>query len=100
MKKSVKTLLAAVLAILVIGGCIGGFFVWRHKNSTIGGEAALQIALDDAGLVRSQVFDVDVDYDRDRYAAVYEVEFRSGALEYEYVIAAATGEILSAVSEP
>ena len=60
----------------------------------IGEDAALEIALKDAGLAES---DVDVtkcklDYDDGR--TEYEVEFRQGTMEYEYTLDAFTGEIL------
>jgi uncharacterized membrane protein YkoI len=62
----------------------------------IGEEAALKIALDDAGLKQSQVRDIDVELERGDRGEYYEVGFEKGVYEYEYLIEAYTGEILSA----
>ena len=56
---------------------------------------ALEIALKDAGVEKSKAVDIDVERDSDKYSKWYEVEFHSGKLEYDYMIQAETGEILS-----
>ena len=61
----------------------------------IGSEAALQAALDEAGLTAEQVTDVDVEFERNLRASWYEVDFESGWREYEFKVDAYTGEILS-----
>lgn len=62
----------------------------------IGADAALKIALDDAGLKQNQVRDLDVELERSDRGEYYEVGFEKGVYEYEYRIDAYTGEILSA----
>ncbi len=100
MKSTGKKVLTVLLIVLVLGVCIGGFFIWRHQSSTIGKDAALNIALEDAGLTGKQAFDVDVEYDKERGNARYEVDFDGPAGEYTYIIDAASGEILSSRTEP
>ena len=63
----------------------------------IGEEAALKIALDDAGLKQNQVRDIEVDLERSTHGEYYDVGFDKGVYEYEYRIEAYTGEILYAI---
>ena len=100
MKKTVKVLLAVLALAVVIGAGIGGYFIWRNSQY-IGKDAALNIALADMGLERGDVYDVDVELDRDHGSVRYEVEFEarstdSGPMEVKYDIDAATGEIVRA----
>ncbi|MBO5543443.1 MAG: PepSY domain-containing protein [Oscillospiraceae bacterium] len=85
-----KKLLVILLVIVVLGAAIGGFFIYRHASTTIGREAAIQIALDDAGVDRSKVFDIDVEYEH----GWYEVDFEMLGRDMQYRIDARTGEIL------
>jgi aspartate aminotransferase len=62
-------------------------------------QKAAEAALNNAGLSRSQVSDVRVEYDSEDGLIVYEVEFTFGGTEYEYDINAVTGEILSHETE-
>ena len=41
MNKTLKTVLIIVLALVLIGLCIGGYFIWRHTTTYIGKDAAL-----------------------------------------------------------
>ena len=86
-----KKVFTILLIILLLGAAIGGFFIYRHVSTTIGKAAATEIALKDAGLERSQVHDLDVEYEH----GWYEVEFESGKGEFSYRIDARTGEILA-----
>ena len=61
------------------------------STSDIGTQAAKSAALRNAGLSESQVRELQVEWDNETGRAVYEVEFKSGGMEYEYVIDAATG---------
>ncbi len=58
-------------------------------------DQALQAALSDAALDSSSVSRSRIERDRDDGIVVYEVEFFSGDWEYDYVISAADGSILS-----
>ena len=91
-KKTVLLVLAVVLAISVCGCALGG-------KKMIGKDAALQVALEDAGLTSEEVRDVDIELDRTLTSRRYEVDFEAGRTEYEYKIDAYTGEILSAATD-
>ena len=62
------------------------------KEAGITPERALEIALEHSKAPRSEIYDIDVDFDRDDNK--YEVEFDWGNKEYEYDIHATTGEIM------
>ncbi len=68
------------------------------KGNYIGREAAVAKALESAGLTTADVpvtsVKVEVDFDDDYRAMVYEVEFIHGGMEYEYELLAATGDIV------
>ena len=57
---------------------------------------AKDAALRHAGLSESQISDVEIDLDRDNGKLIYEVDFNSGNIEYDYDIDAETGEVISA----
>ena len=86
-----KKILTVLVVLVVLGACIGGFFIWRHSATTIGKKAALEIALTDAGVERAKAYDIDTEYEH----GYYEISFDSAAGEHEYRIDAKTGEILS-----
>jgi len=60
----------------------------------IGKEKAMAIALAHAGLGEGQVTGLKAEKDKDDGRVEYEVEFRSGGMEYDYTIDAATGAVL------
>ena len=64
------------------------------NTSDIGEQGALNVALTHAGLSQSQVYELEVKRDYDDGRLEYEVEFKSGPWEYEYVILGADGSIL------
>lgn len=68
-------------------------------STDIGAQAAKSAALRHAGLSESQVRELQVEWDNEHGRAVYEVEFKSGGMEYEYVIDAATGSVLEHQAE-
>ncbi len=57
---------------------------------------ALTKALDDAQLAKEAIdrLKIEIDYDGDRRAMVYEIEFISGEKKYEYEVNANTGDIV------
>lgn len=61
----------------------------------IGVDRAVSIALKHAGIIRSDVRELEVELDYDDGKFIYEVEFYADGMEYEYEIHAVTGEILS-----
>ena len=92
MKKALKTALVILIVLLIIGTAIGGYFIWRHHALYIGADAALGAALDDAGVLAAETFDVDV-------RSCYEVQFETAEAEYDYIIDAGTGEVLKAAAK-
>lgn len=91
-KKCVLFVLTLAIAVALCGCAFGG-------NKKIGKAAALQIALEDAGLTSDEAVDIDVELEKSFSKVWYEVSFDSGRDEYEYRINAYTGEILSAITE-
>ncbi len=65
-------------------------------------EEALEIALTKANVAQNEIIypKVELDYDDDIRAMVYDVEFHYNNLKYEYEINAQTGEILQQEIEP
>ena len=62
-------------------------------------DQAIAAALDHAGLKQADVRGLRVELDRDDGRPVYEIEFRDGAVEYEYEIHAENGKILDGDKE-
>lgn len=69
-------------------------FAGGTGSTDIGAQAAKAAALKHAGLSESQVRELQAEWDNENGRAVYEVEFKSGGMEYDYVIDAATGAVL------
>ena len=65
----------------------------------IGYAKAKSIALNHAGLRENQAYDMDIELDDEDGTLVYEIEFKSGNMEYDYEIDAASGAILKHESE-
>ena len=65
----------------------------------IGHAKAKSIALNHAGVSENEAYDMDIELDDEDGILVYEVEFKSGNMEYDYEINAATGAILKHESE-
>ena len=84
MKRSVKILLAVLALVLVAGGVGLGFALGRGNGSNIAQEEALNIALDQAGLSKSDVDDIDIELERRRGGnARYEVDFEYLGTDYD-----------------
>lgn len=66
------------------------------SSSLISAEAAKSAALAHAGVNASNVYEFKCELDRDDGVSLYEVEFKSGGMEYEYEIDAYTGAVLKA----
>lgn len=65
-----------------------------NKSAQISKEEAIDIALNHAGLTRSQVTFDDVELDKEDGRLIWEIEFDSGNWEFEYDIDALTKDIL------
>ena len=68
-------------------------------SGDIGHAKAKTIALNHAGVSENTAYDMDVELDDEDGILVYEVEFKSGSMEYSYEINAATGAILKHETE-
>lgn len=66
------------------------------SSSLISAEAAKSAALAHSGVNASNVYEFKCELDRDDGVTLYEVEFKSGGMEYEYEIDATTGAVLKA----
>ena len=56
-------------------------------------------ALKHAGLKEADIYDFDIDLDREDGKTVYEIDFKSGGYEYSYKINADTGKIIYSEKE-
>ena len=68
-------------------------------GADIGHAKAKSIALNHAGVSENKAYDMEIELDDEDGALVYEVEFKSGNMEYSYEINAATGAILKHEAE-
>ena len=68
-------------------------------SGDIGYAKAKCIALNHAGVSENKAYDMDIELDDEDGRLVYEVEFKSGGMEYSYEINAATGAILKHEAE-
>ena len=65
----------------------------------IGHAKAKSIALNHAGVSENKAYDMEIELDDEDGTLVYEVEFKSGNIEYDYEIDAASGTILKHEAE-
>ena len=68
-------------------------------SGDIGYAKAKSVALNHAGVSESKAYDMDIELDDEDGTLVYEVEFKSGNMEYSYEINAATGAIIKHEAE-
>ncbi len=89
----IKRIILAALALLLLAG----FIFKSHRVLYIPRDEALEIALDHAGLHNEDIFDTEIEFERDLNSAWYEIEFNSNMGEHEYTMDAESGEILFSV---
>lgn len=65
----------------------------------IGYAKAKSVALNHAGVSENKAYDMEIELDDEDGILVYEIEFKSGNMEYSYEINAATGAILKHEAE-
>ena len=68
-------------------------------SGDIGYAKAKSVALNHAGVSENKVYDMEIELDDEDGRLIYEVEFKSGGMEYSYEINAATGAILKHEAE-
>ena len=69
------------------------------SSADIGYAKAKSIALNHAGVSENKAYDMEIELDDEDGTLVYEVEFKSGGMEYSYEINAATGAVLKHEAE-
>ena len=82
-----------------IEGYVPGSSGGTQSSADIGAGKAKTIALNHAGVSENQAYDMDIELDDEDGTLVYEVEFKSGNMEYDYEIDAASGTILKHEAE-
>lgn len=90
-RKKMKKLAAVLLA----GAAIGVFTGCGNGGSDIGRDAALEAALNDAGVSESDTSRLQVSEERDDGRKIYEIRFDVGQTEYDYEILASDGQVIS-----
>ena len=109
MKKAIKAMAALAITVAAFV-CVASVCSSAHSSSgckacavvpqkTIGREKAISIALNHAGVKRSDVRELDCELDRENGVLVYDIEFEVGNMEYDYDIDAKTGAVLKAWKE-
>ena len=68
-------------------------------SGDIGYAKAKSVALNHAGVSENKAYDMEIELDDEDGRLIYEVEFKSGNMEYSYEINAATGAILKHEAE-
>lgn len=85
--KKTAIALTVTLIIFALAGC-------ASRAGYIGTDRAKQIAFENAGVSESDVVGLEVDLEKEAEGTFYEVSFDSAGYEYEYEIAADSGDVL------
>lgn len=93
MKKTIMAISSIALAGVIVSGAFAANGAYEKKHA-IGSDAALEIALKDAGINKADAAKTKSVLDRDGIHYVFDVEFDSKTNEYDYTINAKTGEII------
>ena len=99
MKKKTAIIIAVVVVVVLIAAAVAVWYFGFHTSGRIGRAAAEQAALNDAGLTAAQVTGLESDFENEDGFKYYEVSFIYNAMEYEYAIDAASGQVLHMKSE-
>ena len=70
-----------------------------NKTDVISKSKAKSIVLNHAGVKSTEIFDYEIELDRENETKVYEISFNSGNYEYEYELNAQTGKIIKSHKE-
>ena len=90
-KNMMKKYIAAAAVSMAVLGALSGW----GSGTDIGRDAALEAALNDAGVSESDTTRLKVSEDRDDGRKVYEIRFDVAEKEYDYEILASDGSIIS-----
>lgn len=91
-----KYMAAGIVAISVLGAASG---CGLTGGKDIGKDAALEAALQDAGVTEEEAARLKTSKDSDDGRTVYEIQFDANGTEYDYEIAAEDGTILNVDTE-
>lgn len=70
------------------------------QNATISKDDAKRIALENAAVSESDIFDYEIELDYERGILTYEISFETKDFEYDYDINANDGTIINSEKEP
>ncbi len=100
MRKKAKIILIGALSAAVLLAVAAGIFLWQFfRGQHLSFEEIYAITLQDAGFQKEEVANLSAKLDDDERGLCYEVSFRVGSTEYEYVLDAVTGAILQREKE-
>lgn len=94
MKKTAVIICSLVLACILAAATVMTFATPAEKSS-IGSQKALEIALKDAGVSAESAKEVKSVFSKKNLKQIFDVEFEYGQNDYDYIIDAKTGEIIS-----
>lgn len=98
MKKSIRNILTGTVCVIAAAAVIGGGAVIgsarKAEKNSIGAEAAISAALQDAGLKKEDILRTKSDFERENGKYVFEVEFDADGKEFDYVIDAKNGSVI------
>lgn len=97
--KIVIAAVAAVVALAVLCAGVAAYAASTVQKNVIGADAALSIALQDAGVEESQASVGGVDLRLRQGVLLYDVAFASGQIDYTYEVKASDGTILNRFAE-
>ncbi len=98
-KKVVLTLLGLAAALAVTGTVTIFAAEGIAKNNAIGVEAVKEKVLTDAGVDPADAVFTQNEFEFENGSFVYEVEFTAGGIEYDYLVKASDGTVLSRRAE-
>ncbi len=85
--KKLLAILFSVVFIFALSAC-------EANDPEISADEALNIALQQAGVTRDSITNLENKLDRDDGVLVYEIDFDAGGTEYSYDVDAKTGNIV------
>ena len=91
-EKEMKKLVAMILAVLMMVGCVSAF----AAEGTLTKEEAVKTALEFAGVKEDQVTFLNVHRDLDDGREVFEIKFVANKVEYEMNVDIRTGRVFDA----
>ena len=96
-----KKLILVIVLVIVLAAAIVFASIYIRNTRYISRDEALSVAMtravNDYGIEMIGAVDVDIDFEKDSYGnAWYEVEFKKDGREFEYIINALDGTVISA----